>query len=120
MERMEADCQKHWFVALCQTAPPNCARRETGLFLLEHCSVFLMPNCCQTTQGEYYEAICKDIDPQTKEMVCCFPSDSGFPEACFKLQYDILIIGVGMQQQQKRRTRLKHARIGHGKICCLP
>jgi len=46
-------------------------------------------------KGEYYEALCKDIDPVKKELVCCFPADAGFAEACFKISYDILVVGVG-------------------------
>ncbi|KAG1650550.1 hypothetical protein FOA52_009119, partial [Chlamydomonas sp. UWO 241] len=46
-------------------------------------------------KGEYYEAVCKDIDPVKKSLVCCFPKDAGFPEACFQLSYDVLIVGVG-------------------------
>jgi NADH:ubiquinone reductase (non-electrogenic) len=45
-------------------------------------------------QGVYYEALCNDVDPVKKELVCCFPKDAGFPEACFKLSYDILIVAV--------------------------
>jgi hypothetical protein len=49
------------------------------------------------TQGEYYEAICKDIDPVKKSLVCCFPKDAGFPEVGswlhppIRLQYGFLI-----------------------------
>eukprot|EP00882_Tetradesmus_deserticola_P003879 GHRQ01004103.1.p1 GENE.GHRQ01004103.1~~GHRQ01004103.1.p1 ORF type:complete len:615 (+),score=301.43 GHRQ01004103.1:630-2474(+) len=46
-------------------------------------------------KGDYYEAVCKAIDPARKELVACFPKDAGFDEACFKIAYDILIIGVG-------------------------
>lgn len=45
-------------------------------------------------QGDYYEAVCKTIDPVRKELVACFPKDAGFDEACFKIKYDMLIIGV--------------------------
>jgi hypothetical protein len=33
--------------------------------------------------------------PEEKALVACFPEDAGFPEACFKLPYDILVLGVG-------------------------
>uniref|UniRef100_A0A383VLR6 NADH:ubiquinone reductase (non-electrogenic) n=1 Tax=Tetradesmus obliquus TaxID=3088 RepID=A0A383VLR6_TETOB len=46
-------------------------------------------------KGDYYEAVCKAIDPVRKELVACFPKDAGLDEACFKIAYDILIIGVG-------------------------
>eukprot|EP00195_Chlamydomonas_chlamydogama_P008836 CAMPEP_0202898464 /NCGR_PEP_ID=MMETSP1392-20130828/6978_1 /ASSEMBLY_ACC=CAM_ASM_000868 /TAXON_ID=225041 /ORGANISM="Chlamydomonas chlamydogama, Strain SAG 11-48b" /LENGTH=558 /DNA_ID=CAMNT_0049584399 /DNA_START=316 /DNA_END=1992 /DNA_ORIENTATION=- len=46
-------------------------------------------------KGDYYEALCKDIDPIKKELVCCFPADAGFDEACFKMSYDVLIMAVG-------------------------
>lgn len=45
-------------------------------------------------QGAYYEAVCKAIDPKRKELVACFPKDAGFEEACFKISYDLLIVGV--------------------------
>ena len=46
-------------------------------------------------QGEFYEALVKGVDPAKKGLVCCFPADAGFPEACFKLSYDVLIVSVG-------------------------
>lgn len=47
-------------------------------------------------QGDYYEAVCKAVDPVKKELVACFPKDAGLDEACFKIKYDMLIIGVGI------------------------
>ena len=38
------------------------------------------------------------ILPDSKEVVACFPDDAsgqGFPEACFKVSYDLLVLGVG-------------------------
>lgn len=29
-----------------------------------------------------------------KELVACFPKDAGFDEACFKISYDLLIVGA--------------------------
>jgi len=46
-------------------------------------------------KGVYYEAICQSIDPDAKELVCCFPKDAGLDQACFKINYDILITAVG-------------------------
>jgi hypothetical protein len=46
-------------------------------------------------QGEYYEAVCKAVDPIRKELVACFPADAGLDEACFKMSYDVLLVGVG-------------------------
>lgn len=46
-------------------------------------------------KGDYYEAVAKAIDVQRKELVACFPKDAGLDEACFKISYDILIVGVG-------------------------
>lgn len=46
-------------------------------------------------KGEYYEAVCKEVNYKEKSLVCCFPADAGFADACFKVSYDVLIIGVG-------------------------
>ncbi|KAG2486568.1 hypothetical protein HYH03_014738 [Edaphochlamys debaryana] len=46
-------------------------------------------------KGEFYEALCKDIDPVKKELVCCFPEDAGLDAACFKMSYDVLVMSVG-------------------------
>ena len=50
--------------------------------------------CCLCLQAEYYQAVCKDVDPVKKELVCCFFRDEG-SEACFKVAYDVLIMAVG-------------------------
>lgn len=42
-------------------------------------------------QGTYYEAFCTSVYPVRKEVVACFPGDV---EDCFKISYDILIMGV--------------------------
>lgn len=47
-----------------------------------------------TGKGEYYEAVVKDVDPTKKDLVCCFPADSGMDEACFLVPYDVLVMGV--------------------------
>lgn len=44
-------------------------------------------------QGKFYEAICQDIDPKNKTIVACFPKDTGLEEACFRIPYDILVVG---------------------------
>ena len=36
----------------------------------------------------------QDIDPENKSLVACFPEDVGMDEACFQLEYDILILGT--------------------------
>lgn len=55
-------------------------------------------------QGEFYEAVCKDIDPVKKQLVCCFPADSGLDEACFQVSYDVLLMGVGAWGPWMRRA----------------
>ena len=35
----------------------------------------------------------QDIDPVKKTLVACFPDDVGMDEACFQLEYDILVLG---------------------------
>lgn len=47
------------------------------------------------SKGRFFEAKCNEIIPDEKAIVACFPEDAGFPEACFKLPYDILILSVG-------------------------
>jgi len=46
-------------------------------------------------KGRYYEALCQSIDPEREELVCCFPKDAGLDQACFKVEYDILVVAVG-------------------------
>lgn len=36
-----------------------------------------------------------EIDPEKKTIVACFPADAGMDECCFKMEYDILVLGVG-------------------------
>lgn len=48
-----------------------------------------------TGKADFYEAVCKDIDAEAKQLVCCFPADAGMDEACFKVPYDILVLSVG-------------------------
>lgn len=57
------------------------------------------------SQGEYYEAVCKDIDPIGKKLVCCFPKDTGFAEACFQISYDVLIVGVSCREKRQERRQ---------------
>eukprot|EP00232_Nephroselmis_pyriformis_P022767 CAMPEP_0182864046 /NCGR_PEP_ID=MMETSP0034_2-20130328/6967_1 /TAXON_ID=156128 /ORGANISM="Nephroselmis pyriformis, Strain CCMP717" /LENGTH=626 /DNA_ID=CAMNT_0024996293 /DNA_START=91 /DNA_END=1971 /DNA_ORIENTATION=- len=46
-------------------------------------------------KGRYFEAACSQVMPDRKEIVACFPKDAGFPEACFKIPYDILVMSIG-------------------------
>jgi NADH:ubiquinone reductase (non-electrogenic) len=46
-------------------------------------------------KGEYYEAECQSIDPDTKTLTACFPQHTGLPNACFNMTYDHLIVAVG-------------------------
>lgn len=64
-------------VALCATVPVVLTNQPRG-----------------SPQAKYYEALCKEIDPIKKELVACFPMDAGLDEACFKLKFDILVLGV--------------------------
>ena len=62
-------------------------------------------------QGKYYEAICQDIDPKNKTIVACFPKDTGLEEACFRIPYDILIVGELIQLALSQLARaLPHTR----------
>ena len=33
------------------------------------------------------------MDPVKKEVVACFPEDTGMDELCFRVPYDILVLG---------------------------
>eukprot|EP00798_Chlamydomonas_sp_ICE-L_P004949 gene4949-34725_t len=46
-------------------------------------------------KAKFFEALCKDINPEKKEMVCCYPADNGIATSCFKLEYDVLVMAVG-------------------------
>ena len=46
-------------------------------------------------QGKYFEAVASDVDPEKKSIVACFPADAGMDECCFKMEYDVLVLGVG-------------------------
>lgn len=48
-----------------------------------------------TGKGDFYEAICEDIDPVKKHITACFPKDAGFAEACFRMDYDHLVVSIG-------------------------
>lgn len=48
-----------------------------------------------TGKGDFYEAACQAVDPVKKTITACFPKDAGFPEACFRMTYDHLIVSVG-------------------------
>lgn len=47
-------------------------------------------------QGKYFEAVAQSVDPVNRTVVACFPKDAGIDEACFKVPYDILVLGVGL------------------------
>jgi NADH:ubiquinone reductase (non-electrogenic) len=46
-------------------------------------------------KGNYFEASVEKILPDEQAVVACFPRDVGFPEACFKVPYDMLVVAVG-------------------------
>ena len=49
---------------------------------------------CASWQGKYFEAICTDIDPAERSLVACFPPEAGLDDTCFKVPYDMLILGA--------------------------
>ncbi len=53
------------------------------------------PHLCCRAQGKFFEATVKEILPDEKTIVACFPEDAGFAEACFKIPYDKLVVAVG-------------------------
>ncbi|WIA22726.1 hypothetical protein OEZ86_009686 [Tetradesmus obliquus] len=47
-------------------------------------------------KGEYYEASCQAINPDTKELIAAFPSNgSSSSPKTFQIKYDLLVVGVG-------------------------
>lgn len=61
-------------------------------------------------QGAYYEAVVQDIDPTAKTLVACFPDDVGMSEACFQLEYDILILGPHLSARRRGTHLLQRLR----------
>lgn len=47
-------------------------------------------------QGKYFEAVCSQIDPNSQTLTACFPADTGMDEFCFKLDYDMLVLGKAL------------------------
>ncbi|GAB4815644.1 hypothetical protein N2152v2_002690 [Parachlorella kessleri] len=47
------------------------------------------------SKGKFFEATVKEILPEERTIVACFPEDAGFAEACFKIPYDKLVVAVG-------------------------
>ena len=44
-------------------------------------------------QAAFFEALCQDINPEEKTIVACFPPGTGMDESCFKIPYDVLVVG---------------------------
>ena len=44
-------------------------------------------------QAAFFEELCQDINPEEKTIVACFPPGTGMDESCFKIPYDVLVIG---------------------------
>lgn len=61
-------------------------------------------------QGKFYEAIVQSIDIKSKSLVACFPDDLGMETACFKLDYDILVLGMHIASR---------ASLTRNFLCCL-
>ena len=57
-------------------------------------------------QGKYFEAICTDIDPEERSLVACFPPEAGLDDTCFKVPYDMLILGAALPGMGTARCAL--------------
>jgi hypothetical protein len=77
----------------------------------------LLVTLLTTLQGDYYEAVAKAIDVQRKELVACFPKDAGLDEACFKISYDILIVGVSLINKSVDSASPVQSAIAAGSVC---
>ena len=44
-------------------------------------------------QAAFFEALCQEINPSEKSILACFPPDSGMDDSCFKIPYDVLVLG---------------------------
>ena len=64
------------------------------MLALRLADLFLVEVRVWCLQGKYFEAEAGDIDPEKKTVVACFPADAGMDECCFKVEYDILILGL--------------------------
>ena len=60
--------------------------------------------CLLAMQGKYFEAVCSEVDPDKQQLVACFPADTGMDEFCFKLDFDILILGESLPSSLHRRV----------------
>ena len=61
---------------------------------------------CASRQGKYFEAICTDIDPEERSLVACFPPEAGLDDTCFKVPYDMLILGAALPGEGALRNAL--------------
>ena len=61
---------------------------------------------CVLLQGKYFEAICTDIDPEERSLVACFPPEAGLDDTCFKVPYDMLILGAALPGKGALRNAL--------------
>ena len=52
-----------------------------------------VPKVTAELQAAFFEALCQDIDPAEKTILACFPPDSGMDDSCFKIPYDVLVLG---------------------------
>lgn len=74
---------------------------------------------CTLRQGKYFEAICTDIDPEERSLVACFPPEAGLDDTCFKVPYDMLILGAALPGEGALRNALRlGVRSGYFGTCC--
>ena len=79
--------------------------------------LLLRARWCTRAQGDFYEALCRDVDPVKKELVCCFPEDAGLDKACFKLSYDVLLVSVSRPLSLCRYVQVAHEYTRMGWVC---
>ena len=63
------------------------------LYLVAASNSSLVSDANHVLQAAFFEATCQEIDPNEKTIVACFPPDSSMDESCFKIPYDMLVLG---------------------------
>ena len=92
-------------ISLCAWTAATCASVRAVMVCMRACG-----------QGKYFEAICTDINPEERTLVACFPPEAGLDDTCFKVPYDMLILGAALPGKVHCGMRL--LRVLHPQSVC--